>query len=284
MTSGGGAEQQVDWTARLEAFRRAPGDVILSRPFPAPAPLHDRVRCSVLEPPAGALDAGEGAGWESLALLALDTSEQAAWRAIGGPKRRGEWLLGRIAAKDAVRIHLMETRGLRIAPREIRIGADGWGRPAPSGDVLAAHGVALSVSLSHTDGIAMALAAEPPCGAGIDVERLGRRRGDYAEAAFTPAEIALIDADGPARRAERGLRLWCSKEAVAKALGRGLMGNPMNLQALEVDAGMTRIGLGVAGALARTFPDLVGRPQTALVSVEGDLVVAVALGDYQPMP
>ena len=57
-----------------------------------------------------------------------------------------------------------------------------------------------------------------------------------------------------------------------------------NLEALEVDAGMTRIGLGVAGALARTFPDLVGRPQTALVSIEGDLVVAVALGDYQPIP
>ena len=284
MTSDGGAQQRVDWSARLEAFQSAPRDVILSQPFPVPVPLHDRVRCSVLEPPAGALDAGGGAGWESLALLALDPSEQAAWRAIGGPKRRGEWLLGRIAAKDAVRMHLLLTRGLRIDPREIPIVADGWGRPAPGGEALATHGVALSVSLSHTDGIAMALAAEPPCGAGIDVERRGRRRGDYAEAAFTPAEIALIDAEGPARRAERGLRLWCSKEAVAKALGRGLMGNPMNLVALQVDAGMTRIGLGVAGALARAFPNLVGRPQTALVSVEGDLVVAVALGDYQPMP
>ena len=284
MTADGGAEQRVDWAARVEAFRDAPRDVILSQPFPAPAPLRELVRCSVLEPPPGALDAGGGAGWESLALLALDLSEQAAWRAIGGPKRRGEWLLGRIAAKDAVRLHLLLTRGLRIAPREIPIAADAWGRPAPGGEALAAHGVALSVSLSHTDGIAMALAAEPPCGAGIDVERLGRRRGDYAEAAFTPEEIALIDADGPARRAERGLRLWCSKEAVAKALGRGLMGNPLNLEALDVDAGMTRIGLGVAGALARAFPDLVGRPQTALVSVEGDLVVAVSLGDYQPMP
>lgn len=283
MTSDGGAQQR-EWNARLEAFQGAPRDVILSRPFPAPVPLHDRVRCSVLEPPAGALDAGGGAGWESLALLALDPSEQAAWRAIGGPKRRGEWLLGRIAAKDAVRMHLLLTRGLRIDPREIPIAADGWGRPAPGGEALTAHGVALSVSLSHTDGIAMALAAEPPCGAGIDVERRGRRRGDYAEAAFTPAEIALIDAAGPEQRAERGLRLWCSKEAVAKALGRGLMGNPMNLEAVQVDPGMTRIGLGVAGALARTFPDLVGRPQTALVSVAGDLVVAVALGDYQPMP
>jgi phosphopantetheinyl transferase len=284
MTSSGGTVERVDWTARREAFRRAPRDVILSEPFPAPPALRDRVRCSVLEPAPGSLDAEGGAGWEDLARLALDASEEAAWRAIGGPKRRGEWLLGRIAAKDAVRLHLHATRGLRIAPHEIPIAADAWGRPLPGGEVLAAHDVALSVSLSHTDGIALAMAVEPPCGAGIDVERLGRRRGDYAEAAFTPAEIALIDADGPARRAERALHLWCSKEAVAKALGRGLMGNPMNLEALEVDAGMTRIGLGVAGALARTFPDLVGRPQTALVSVEGDLVVAVALCDYQPMP
>ena len=131
MTSDGGAAQRVDWTARLEAFLSAPRDVILSQPFPAPAPLHDRVRCSVIEPPAGALDAGEGAGWESLALRALDASEQAAWRAIGGPKRRGEWLLGRIAAKDAVRLHLLETRGLRMAPHEIPIATDAWGRPTP---------------------------------------------------------------------------------------------------------------------------------------------------------
>ena len=284
MTSTGEAAERIDWTARFEAFRRAPSDVIMSEPYPAPIPLRDRVRCTVLEPSAGTLDAAWGAGWETLALLSLDHSEQTAWRAIGGPKRRGEWLLGRIAVKDAVRLHLLETRGLRLAPRDIPIAADTWGRPTPDGGLLAEHGVALSVSLSHTDGIAMALCAEPPCGAGIDVERLGRRRGDYAEAAFTPAEIAIIDAAGPARRAERALRLWCSKEAVAKALGRGLMGNPMNLEALEVDAGLSRVGLGVSGALARTFPDLAGRPVTASVSVEGDLVVAVALFDYQPMP
>jgi phosphopantetheinyl transferase len=284
MASAGGTVEPVGWTRRLESFRRAPRDVILSEPFPAPSPLRDRVRCSVLEPAAGSLDAGEGSEWDTLAGLALDDSEQAVWRSIGGPKRRRDWLLGRIAVKDAVRMHLLATRALMMSPREVPIAADTWGRPVPAGAILAAHGIKLSVSLSHTNGIAMALAVEPTCGAGIDVERVGRRRGDYAEAAFTAAEISRIDAAGPEHRAERALRLWCSKEAVAKALGRGLMGNPMNLEATEIDAGMTRIGLGVAGALARTFPELVGRPVTAFVSVNGDLVVAAALCDYQPMP
>ncbi|HYV85962.1 MAG TPA: 4'-phosphopantetheinyl transferase superfamily protein [Patescibacteria group bacterium] len=284
MNSRGGAVEQVDWTVRLEQFRGAPRDVVLSDPYPAPDPLGGQVLCTVFEPPAGALEAGDGSGWDDLALLALGPSEQAAWRALGGPKRRRDWLLGRIAAKDAVRLHLRATRGVRLTPADVVIGADAWGRPLPGGGLLAPHDGSISVSLSHTDGIAMALAVEPPCGAGIDVERLGRRRGDYAEAAFTPAELALIDLGGPERRAERALRLWCSKEAVAKALGRGLMGNPMNLEARDADAGMTRISLGVAGALASTFPDRVGRPLTAFVSIAGDLVVAAALDAYQPMP
>jgi phosphopantetheinyl transferase len=278
------AVERVDWTVRFERFRQAPRDVILSDSFPAPAPLRGRVLCSVLEPPAGSLEAADDPGWDNMAMLALDPSELAAWRAIGGPKRRREWLLGRMAVKDAIRIHLLATGGVRLPPSDIVIGADTWGAPVAGGAYLATREASISVSLSHTDGIAMALAAEPPCGAGIDVERLGRRRGDYAEAAFTPTELALIDAAGPAHRAERALRLWCSKEAVAKALGRGLMGNPLNLEAREVDDGLTRVGLEVKGALARTLPERAGRPLTAFVAIEGDLVVAVALDAYQPMP
>src|SRR5262245_48062452 len=224
---------RMDWSRRWEEFQQAPRDVILSEPFPSPAPLRVQVRCTVFEPPAGLLDADGGRGWDDLARLVLGPAEESSWRALGGPKRRREWLLGRVAAKDAIRLGLAATGGPPAAPAEIEIGADSWGRPIAGGDHLARIDVALALSLSHTEGIAMAMTAGPGWGIGIDVERLGRRRGDYAEAAFTPAEMALL---GTAPSPGRALRLWCAKEAVAKALGRGLLGNPLNLEARGVDA------------------------------------------------
>lgn len=267
-----------DWSGRFETFLDRPGDVLPSDSFPAPGPLRDRVQCGILEPPAGALDADGGAGWEKLARAALSGSEMTHWRALGGPKRRSEWLLGRVAAKDVVRRHLFDTRGLRLAPADVVIGADASGRPTLDRGSEPLRDLSLAISLSHTDGIAMALVTEPEAGVGIDVERLSRRRGDYAEAAFTPSEMGRLDSGGAAAgRPERGLRLWCAKEAVAKALGRGLMGNPMNLETQAVDAGWTRIDLAVAGSLARALPNRVGRPVSAHISVAGDLVVAAAL-------
>jgi phosphopantetheinyl transferase len=237
------------------------------------------VSCCRLSLPLDFMDADGGIWWETLAHFALGRAERDVWRSLGGARRRRDWLLGRVAAKDAVRLHLLGTRGVRLFPADIAIVADRFGKPEPAGPALARLGVSLSVSIAHTDGAAMALASEPARGIGIDMERLDRRRGDYERAAFHEAERALLGADDMAARGERALRLWCAKEAVAKALGRGLMGSPLNLERRGGDDRLERVDLTVAGSLARELPHLVDRPVTAFVTRQADWIVATALGD-----
>jgi acyl transferase domain-containing protein/phosphopantetheinyl transferase len=287
--------KRIDLPPDLYAFRQSPRDVILSAPTPAPGRLEGSLACCRLSLPVDFMDADGGVWWETLAHFALGRAEREVWRGLGGAKRRRDWLTGRVAAKDAVRLHLLATRGVRLFPADIAIVADRFGKPEPSGPALARLGVSLSVSIAHTDGAAMALASEPARGVGIDIERLDRRRGDYEGAAFHEGERALLGraaarADGLAAgagngdlagvaRKERALRLWCAKEAVAKALGRGLMGSPLNLERRGGDDLLERVDLAVSGSLARALPHLVDRPVTAFVTREADWIVAAALGE-----
>jgi phosphopantetheinyl transferase len=243
--------------------------MILSRSIDGPDPIRDRVLCARLELP---LDFR----WESLARVVLDAAEGDFWSRLASNRRRTEWLMGRMAAKDAVRMYALRHRGLALSPGDIGVAADAHGRPVPGGATLERLGLQLSLSLAHTDGIAVAAVCEPGRGVGIDVERLSRRRGAIEEAAFSAGERALLGPTGTGRD-ERVLRLWCAKEAVGKALGRGLMGSPLNLEARSSDANLDTVSVALAGRLAREFPDLVGSAIMAFTRRDGDVVVAIAL-------
>lgn len=92
---------------------------------------------------------------------------------------------------------------------------DDLGRPA----LRLGDGRILHASITHSaDRIAVALALEGRVG--IDVERIepGRNWRGIARAAFGPGEAARAIADGPATFH----RIWCLREALAKATGAGL--------------------------------------------------------------
>ena len=284
---------RIDPLPGQDHFRRSPKDVILSAQVPAPGmPPSTTACCRLAVPPDHA--ESDGDTWETLADVVLGLVERDAWRSLGGAKRRREWLMGRIAAKDAVRLRLLGTRGVRLLPADIAIVADSFGKPEVCGPALEHLGASFSVSIAHTDGAAMALSSEPARGIGIDLERLDRRRGDYERAAFHEAERAFLSgvaagSDGPdagwprtdddrrAAHRERALRLWCAKEAVAKALGRGLMGSPLNLERRGGDHGLERVDLVVAGSLARALPHRIDRPVPAFVTRQADWIVSAAL-------
>jgi phosphopantetheinyl transferase len=215
---------------------------------------------------------------ERLARVALAPDESAAWQGLGAAKRRREWLMGRIAAKDAVRLHLEKARGLRLPVREIAILADERGRPHARVPLLAATGASPAVSIAHTDGVAVAVVSGRGDGIGIDVERLDRRRGDYERAAFGDDERLRLDAGPPAGRAARALRLFCAKEAAAKATGLGLMGSPLNLRILDADAALTHVVLEAAGRLAEALPDGRDRRFDAWIDDADGILIALAAG------
>ncbi|ARQ72461.1 beta-ketoacyl synthase [Streptomyces marincola] len=189
----------------------------------------------------------------------LAGEERAAYAARPARGRRA-WLLGRLAAKDAVRGWLWEHGEGDVFPAEIGIRNDASGRPFAVGR----HGRALpplGLSLAHRKDVAVAL-VRPGGGAGgpwpgIDVEVVSDDTLRAAAVALGPGERALLDAraaaahaadgggeDGIGAEAEWFARFWAAKEAVAKAEGTGLRGRPRDFAVVEAAPGELAVRTG----------------------------------------
>jgi phosphopantetheine--protein transferase-like protein len=110
-------------------------------------------------------------------------------------------------------------------------------------------------------------------GVGIDMEYIGRIQEGFERVAFTGEEQNLLS-EIAAPREEWSLRLWCAKEAVAKALGRGMLGGPGSLVAQHIDAHTGMVQIALSGEMAEHFPELRGTHLTAYTAREGALIVA----------
>ncbi|HTO81009.1 MAG TPA: beta-ketoacyl synthase N-terminal-like domain-containing protein, partial [Methylomirabilota bacterium] len=162
----------------------------------------------------------------ALAHLSLTRQERDFWYGLpeNGP-RRTEWLLGRIAAKDAIRQWAQERHRVQLAPADIEILPGPLGQPLVACPALADFGPVPDVSISHSRGTIVAALSAPGSRIGIDFARFEDVRStDLLKKAFLEQEIALLA--GTAESAV--LHLWCAKEAASKAHGEGLGGEPRN--------------------------------------------------------
>jgi len=204
----------------MNAFGNLPHDLLVTQAWAPdrrpPGPWPESVCCRLEAFPCEP---------EVLADQILSPAEQTHWKSMRAvEKRRREWLLGRSAAKQAVRSLLARNLGLQVLPAEIEIVPDPYGRPLVS--IAPAAGrerVQPSLSIAHSDGTAVALAVlDQQARVGIDLESLTHRRQDFEAIAFSADERRLLAALPMDSRQEWALRMWCAKEAVGKALGRGL--------------------------------------------------------------
>jgi acyl transferase domain-containing protein/phosphopantetheinyl transferase len=171
------------------------------------------------------------------------------------PRGRRQWLLGRIAAKDAVRQWLWDHGEGPVFPAEIRVHNDESGRPYVTG----LHGralPALDVSLAHSgeSGVAIVGPHRPGPGPGIDIEEVVERDATTLATALAEDELALLRARSAATGEPEALwftRFWAAKEAVAKAEGTGFRGRPRDFTVLEA---ATDKQLLVSGRLERAYP------------------------------
>ncbi|MCX5562684.1 beta-ketoacyl synthase N-terminal-like domain-containing protein [Streptomyces sp. NBC_00038] len=164
-------------------------------------------------------------------ILAGEEREQYAAHA---PRGRRQWLLGRIAVKDTVR-HLMWDGGAGpVFPAEVRVGNDPAGRPFVTGGYGRTL-PALHVSLAHRGETAVAMArTDGPCG--IDIEEITDRPEGTLAVALTPRERELLRAlTGETAETLWFTRFWAAKEAVAKARGTGLGGEPKQFEITAAD-------------------------------------------------
>jgi acyl transferase domain-containing protein/phosphopantetheinyl transferase len=136
------------------------------------------------------------------------------------PKRRRQWLNGRVAAKDAVLGYLRRERGVdEVFPQELRVENDAAGAPRIRANVTRTVPESLHLSLAHKDTLAVAIVGEQPVG--IDLERIEPREESFVAMVFNQAERELLAGEDQASAWTRG---WVVKEVVAKAAGTGLGG------------------------------------------------------------
>jgi phosphopantetheinyl transferase len=137
------------------------------------------------------------------------------------PKRSREWLAGRIAVKKSVQRLLSASGEPASQEKAVRVVQDPKGKP--SAELTDRPGFRIGhVSLSHSNGLALAVVALPGVfkGLGVDVEKVEPRSESWVNDYFAPEEIRVANAAD-----ERWLeftKIWCLKEAALKALGTGL--------------------------------------------------------------
>ncbi len=205
-----------------------------------------------------------------LAHALLSAEERAEWRALGGTvRRRREWLFGRLAIKEAVRMALLEETGRILYPSDVSVCHDERGAPFVTGwwcgDVADAPGV----SLSHTTRACLVAVGAAATALGVDFESLGRiQEPDLMIETLTRAEREVVKGLSGTMLDERLLRLWCAKEAAAKFFGVGLQGRPEAFEVRFVDDSFEH-------ALVACDGSMIGVD----VVLEGGSVIAVASGE-----
>jgi 4'-phosphopantetheinyl transferase len=141
-----------------------------------------------------------------------------------------------IVARAALRIALGARLG--TAPEAVRFGAGPHGKPEVPG---------VRFNLSHSG--ARALIALADVEVGVDVERTARS-SRAVERTLTVGERAAL---GAGDRHVELLRVWCRKEALAKAIGGGLGWAPERFDTSRPDGFALidlELGAGYVGALA----------------------------------
>jgi len=214
-----------------------------------------------------------------LADLILSPGEADVWRGMRAvEKRRHEWLLGRSVAKDAVRLLVENHGGVPLAPADIEILPDPYGRPRAVGPFAARLGIQPAISISHSRGTAVALAAlHPGQLVGIDLENLAQRRESFEAIAFRPDERRMLAAMPLESRQEWALRMWCAKEAVAKALGRGFSSGIQAFHIASAETGSGAMQLELCDQALELFPRLRGIPIMAYTGREKDYVFSTTI-------
>ncbi|MHB8797561.1 MAG: 4'-phosphopantetheinyl transferase family protein [Thermoanaerobaculia bacterium] len=156
----------------------------------------------------------------------LSPAEQLALARLTVPKRRGDWLLGRFAAR---RVLLLS--GAVAREEEVSVLASPSGAPEVHVAGLAAPFV---LSITHSHGHAAAAIAPAGARLGLDLERIEPRSGSFLEDWFTASERAFVSAAPEEEASLRTTLVWSAKEAVMKALREGLRIAPRDVETAPV--------------------------------------------------
>lgn len=145
----------------------------------------------------------------------LSEREQAFYQTLKLPKRRTEWLGGRLALKKLLTIYT----GYSYGQIDV-LAQDGLGKPAVSAGEKR---LDIPFSITHSHGFAVAAIAPGQKYIGLDLEKIAPRIKAWKTDFFHPSELTE-DTD------EFLTQLWTHKEALVKLLGSGLTINSFDVR------------------------------------------------------
>ena len=173
---------------------------------------------------------GAGTALDADALLTLSTGEVDRANRFHREEDRDHFVQRRILLREIIGAYS------HTAPGDLEFTTNRHGCPAVVFPVTAA---TISFSSSHSDALAVIAIARGQT-LGVDVERIhGQSLEEIAEVTarfFTARESAAIAHLGAAERARAFFATWARKEAITKALGRGLS-IPLNAFDVSVTPG-----------------------------------------------
>ena len=207
----------------------------------------------------------------------LGPAEQEQLARLRVPKRRRDFLVGRLAAKRALALH--EGEHEEEALRRFEVRPTEGGAPRAFRDGLP---YPVALSLSHSDGWAAALVNPEPGPVGCDLERVETRSASFLGDYFTRDEQSFVSAGGAPERALRATLVWSAKESVMKALGEGLRLPPTSVEVSpsmgsESDGGWRRFAVS-APPLASRLRGFWRRAGGFLLTLAGDIEEPRLLG------
>ncbi|MDW3687936.1 4'-phosphopantetheinyl transferase superfamily protein [Cupriavidus sp. CV2] len=152
----------------------------------------------------------------SMLAHALSPDERQRARAYRHEKHRNNFIARRSLLRWLIGGYLT------CNPESLRFSVTPFGKPA----LQWPHAARLAFSVSHTDGLTL-LAFAWDCRVGVDVERRidGLDVAGIGRGIFSPMEEEALDPRRPDSAATL-LSIWTRKEALLKALGMGLSGEP----------------------------------------------------------
>ena len=152
------------------------------------------------------------------ALSVLSERENAFFQTLKLPKRKAEWLGGRLALKRLVSAHThVPLNTVEVMPQAQS------GKPQL---LIGGERSLLAFSITHSHGYAVAAIAPEAHYIGIDLEKIAPRINAWKQDFFHPTELTE-------QSDEFLTMLWTQKEAVVKLLGTGLAINSFDVRCVN---------------------------------------------------
>jgi 4'-phosphopantetheinyl transferase len=158
-------------------------------------------------------------------MSSLSTKERARAWGMSHPESRGTFIQARIALRHLLGLYL------GVEPADVHFNVNPHGKPRLQG-TAEYEGLVFNVSHSGTR-VVIALACNTPLGVDVERVRSDRNLERLADACLAEGEIDRWQRLPPDLKPAAFYRWWTAKEALVKAIGRGVA---LGLRSIEVGA------------------------------------------------